>query len=62
MSNTKQNLTNCADALSAAADALLEAINGIEEMEHQIMDLNTRLTKAEELKKKMVQLLLEDNG
>ena len=62
MSNTKKNLTNCADALSAAADALLEAINGIENMEHQIMDLNTRLTKAEELKTKMIQLLLEDNG
>ena len=62
MSNTKQNLTNCAEALSVAADALSEAINGIEGMEHLIMDLNTRLTKVEELKKKMTQLFLEDNG
>lgn len=57
----KQDLTNCANALSAAADALLEAVNHIEDMEHQLLDLNTRLTKAENLKKKVAQLFLEDD-
>lgn len=62
MSNTKQNLTNCANALSAAADALLEAVKDIGEMEDRITYLQTQVDKNESLKRQILQLLQEDIG
>lgn len=60
--NVKQNLTNCANALSAAADAMLEAVQDMDEMQARINHLESEMDKAENLKRRMLQLLQEENG
>lgn len=60
--NVKQNLTNCANALSAAADAMLEAVQDMDEMQVRINYLESEINKAENLKRRMLQLLQEDIG
>ena len=60
--DVKQNLTNCANALSAAADAMLEAVQDMDEMQARINYLESEMNKAESLKRRMLQLLQEDIG
>ena len=60
--DVKQNLTNCANALSAAADAMLEAVKNIDEMQTRINCLEFEVNKTENLKRRMLQLLQEDVG
>ena len=61
MDERTKNLRNAANALSAAADALLEMSNDFDNMFQHIDDLELRLTKQENFKKKLLQLLQEDN-
>lgn len=60
--DVKQNLTNCANALSAAADAMLEAVKDMDEMQIRINYLESEVNKTESLKRRMLQLLQEDIG
>ena len=45
MNEKTRDLRNAADALSAAADALLEMSNELDDAYNHIIDLETRLTK-----------------
>lgn len=62
MNEKTRNLRNAADALSAAADALLEMSNELDNIYDHIINLETRLTKQEIFKAKLLQLLQEENG
>ena len=61
MNEKTKNLRNAANALSAAADALLEMSNDFDNVFQHIDDLELRLTKQENFKKKLLQILQEDN-
>lgn len=62
MNEKTRDLRNAANALSAAADALLEMSNELDDAYNHIMDLETRLAKQEVFKMKLLQLLQEENG
>lgn len=62
MSEKTRDLRNAANALSAAADALLEMSNELDDVYKHIDDLEARLTKQETFKMKLLQLLQEENG
>lgn len=62
MNEKTRDLRNAANALSAAADALLEMSNELDDAYNHIMDLETRLAKQEAFKMKLFQLLQEENG
>ena len=55
-----RDLRNAATALAAAADALLEMANQIDDMENHIIYLQTEVEKNKELKRKMLSLLQDD--
>ena len=55
-----RDLRNAANALAAAADALLEMANQIDNMEAHINYLNTEVDKNRELKRKILLLLQDD--
>ena len=55
-----RDLRNAANALAAAADALLEMANRIDDMESNICYLNDEVMKNKELKRKMLLLLQDD--
>lgn len=61
MNEKTRDLRNAANALSAAADALLEMSNELDDAYNHIIDLETRLTKQEAFKTKLLQLLQEEN-
>lgn len=62
MSEKTRDLRNAANALSAAADALLEMSNELDDAYKHIDDLEVRLAKQEAFKMKLLQLLQEENG
>lgn len=62
MNEKTRDLRNAANALSAAADALLEMSNELDNAYKQIDDLEARLSKQEVFKTKLLQLLQEENG
>lgn len=62
MNEKTRDLRNAANALSAAADALLEMSNELDDAYKHIDDLEARLAKQEVFKTKLLQLLQEENG
>lgn len=62
MNEKTRDLRNAANALSAAADALLEMSNQLDTAYDRIDDLESRLAKQEVFKKKLLQLLQEEGG
>lgn len=62
MNEKTRDLRNAANALSAAADALLEMSNELDNTYKHIDDLEARLSKQETFKMKLLQLLQEENG
>ena len=62
MNEKTRDLRNAANALSAAADALLEMSNELDDAYKHIDDLEARLFKQEAFKMKLLQLLQEENG
>ena len=62
MNEKTRDLRNAANALSAAADALLEMSNELDNTYKHIDDLEARLSKQEIFKMKLLQLLQEENG
>lgn len=61
MNEKTRDLRNAANALSAAADALLEMSNELDNTYKYIDDLEARLSKQETFKMKLLQLLQEEN-
>ena len=55
-----RDLRNAANALAAAADALLEMANQIDNMEAHISYLDAEVEKNRELKRKILLLLQDD--
>lgn len=62
MNEKTRDLRNAANALSAAADALLEMSNQLDTAYDRIDDLESRLAKQEVFKKRLFQLLQEEDG
>ena len=62
MNEKTRDLRNAANALSAAADALLEMSNQLDTAYDRIDDLEMRLSKQEAFKKRLLQLLQEEDG
>lgn len=62
MNEKTRDLRNAANALSAAADALLEMSNELDTAYDRIDNLEMRLSKQEVFKMKLLQLLQEENG
>lgn len=62
MNEKTRDLRNAANALSAAADALLEMSNELDAAYDHIDDLESRLVKQEVFKKRLLQLLQEEDG
>lgn len=61
MNEKARDLRNAANALSAAADALLKMSNELDDAYQHIDDLEARLSKQETFKMKLLQLLQEEN-
>lgn len=62
MHEKTRDMRNAANALSAAADALLEMSNELDDAYAHIDDLEARLARQEAFKMKLLQLLQEENG
>lgn len=62
MNEKTRDLRNAANALSAAADALLEMSNELDTAYDRIDNLEMRLSKQEAFKKRLLQLLQEEDG
>lgn len=60
MSDTTMNLRNAASALSAAADSLLEMANDMSELQARVNYLETRISKEENFKRKLTELLRDE--
>ena len=56
----KQKLVNSANALSAAADALLEAADDIQNLENELDALERYILEQEKLKQKILKMLMQD--
>lgn len=56
----KQKLVNSANALSAAADALLEAAEDIQNLEDELDALERYIVEQENLKQKILKMLTQD--
>lgn len=54
----KQKLVNCANAMAAAADAMLEAAEDIEDLEDEIKALENYFLEQEKLRQKIIKTLV----
>lgn len=57
MNDATMNMRNAASALSAAADALMEMSLNVEELQNRISYLEVRISKEENFKKQLAELL-----
>lgn len=55
--DTSRNLTNAANALSAAADALLEMAKSLDKDKNEIYDLKNRVQRNEEFRKELASMI-----
>ena len=57
MNDATMNMRNAASALSAAADALMEMSLNVEELQNRINHLEVRMSKEENFKRQLAELL-----